>query len=275
MVKEENKKKKRKLKWQIKLILLIIFLLIYAFFIGTKGIFIKEYKVSSTKVLDDMHGFKILQFSDLHYMSSVNKRDVKKMVKKINTAKADMVIFTGDLLNKDHKFSNEEKDFLTKELSKINSEYGKYYVNGEDDFDDSSSILNIAGFTGLDLGEQIIYINSDESILLVNEKNAKKYFDTSVDNNSFNILVTHNPNNFDKVKKYNFDMVIAGHTHNGQINIPYVKNLFIDGKYDKNYQKIGNTRLYINPGIGTKKINVRLFNHPTMNLYRLNKASNK
>lgn len=274
MVKEENKKKKRKLKWQFKLILIVFFLLIYAFFIGTKGVFIKEYKVSSTKVIEDMHGFKILQFSDLHYMSSFKKSDVKKMVKKINNAKADMVIFTGDLLNKKHKFNNEEKDFLTKQLKNINAEYGKYYITGEDDFEDSSSILNMAEFTNLDEAEQIVYVNTDESILLISKKNASKYFDANNDINSFNVLVIHNPNDYDKVKKYDIDMVIAGHTHNGQINIPYVKDMFIDSKYKKNYQKIGNTRLYINPGMGTKNINIRLFNHPTMNLYRLNKASN-
>ena len=68
-------------------------------------------------------------------------------------------------------------------------------------------------------------------------------------------------------------MAIAGHTHNGQINIIKIKDLLIKGKYNKSYQKVENTKLYINPGIGTSKINARLFNHPTMYLYRLNKTS--
>ena len=68
-------------------------------------------------------------------------------------------------------------------------------------------------------------------------------------------------------------MAVAGHTHNGQINLPKIKELFISSKYKKSYQKIGNTKLYVNPGIGTSNINIRLFNHPTIFLYRLNKTS--
>ena len=44
-------------------------------------------------------------------------------------------------------------------------------------------------------------------------------------------------------------------------------------KYKKNYQKVNDIDLYINPGIGERKIKARLFNHPTLYLYRLNKAS--
>ena len=76
---EKEKKKKRKLKWQVKLLLIIIVILIYAFFLGTKGIFIKEFKVNTSKIDEKMHGLKILQFSDLHFGSSVNEEMVKKL----------------------------------------------------------------------------------------------------------------------------------------------------------------------------------------------------
>ena len=70
-------------------------------------------------------------------------------------------------------------------------------------------------------------------------------------------------------------MAIAGHTLNGEINIPKLRELFISSKYKKGYQKVGNTKLYINAGCGTKGIKVRLFNHPTLNLSRINKTSTK
>ena len=117
MEKEHNKKKK-KLKWQVKLLLTLIFIILYSFFLGTKGIFVKEYKIETQKISSDTSGLKILHFSDLHYGSSVNMKMIKSLVNKINQTKPDIVIFTGDLIDERHKITNDEKDTITKELSK-------------------------------------------------------------------------------------------------------------------------------------------------------------
>ena len=171
MEKEETKerKKKRKLKWQVKLFILIVLIVLYAFFIGTKGIFIREFKVSTSKISDEMHGLKILQISDIHYPSSVTDGMIEKIAKKANETKPDIVIFTGDLINENYKITNEEKDFLTNELKKINAELGKYYVTGEEDFDDATSILNLAGFVNLENNPQTIYLGNDKPILLIDK----------------------------------------------------------------------------------------------------------
>ncbi len=274
-VKEEKKKvkKKRKLKWQVKLLILIILVVLYSFFIGTKGIFIREFKVETDKISDAMHGFKILQISDIHYGSSVTDSMIEKLVEKANETKPDIVIFTGDLINETHKLTTEEKDFLINNLSEIEAEMGKYYVTGEEDSDEATSILNLSGFTNLENNPQIIYADNTTPILIIDKTSCEEYFDSTENTPDFKILVLHNPNDLDDVLEYNFDMAIAGHTHNGQINIIKIKDLFINSEYNKNYQIVGETELFINPGIGTSKINARLFNHPTMYLYRLNKTS--
>lgn len=273
MIKEENKKRKRKLRWQIKLIIIIALIILYAFLIGTRGIFIREYKIETNKITNDMHGIKILQFSDLHYGSQVNGKMVNELVRKINDTKPDIVIFTGDLIDERHKLTAGEKEDITNQLSKINSELGKYYVTGEEDFDEATSILNLSGFTSLDNKEQLVYSNDQVPILLIGKNSVKTYFEANNQTTIFKILVLHDPNDIDEFKDYDLNVAIAGHTHNGQINIPKIKSLLINGKYESNYQKVNNIKLFINPGIGTSKINVRLFNHPTIYLYRLNKTS--
>lgn len=274
---EENKvkKKKKHLKWYIKLLIIILLIVLYAFFIGTKGIFIKEYKIETNKVEAGFHGFKIVQFSDLHYGSSVKEDMLKQVVNKINTTKPDVVIFTGDLINKNYKLDNNETESIINKLNKINAEIGKYYVAGEEDFDTATSILNLSGFINIDEQEQLVYDNTKNPIVLLGKENSKSYFEVNEENNMFKILTLHNPNDFNNLSEYKYDMVIAGHTHNGQINIPKIKDLFITGSYDKTYQKINGTKLFINSGIGNSKINARLFNHPIINLYRINKTSTK
>ena len=81
----------------------------------------------------------------------------------------------------------------------------------------------------------------------------------------------------DKVlEKYpNTSLILSGHSINGSINIPLLKNgLLPDGakKYYKPYYKINNTDIYISNGIGVNNINFRLFNSPSFNLYRLKRS---
>lgn len=271
MEKEEIKKKK-KLKKKFKFIFFIIFLLFYSFYIGTSGLFIKEFKLDTKKIDPKMSGLKIIQFSDLHYKGSSDKK-IQNIVKKINSLNPDIVIFTGDLINEKYKLTKEKQEFLIKALSKINSQLGNYYVTGEEDKEDAKLILDSSNFINLNDSEQLIYKESNTPILLIGKDKSKAYFENNKDISYFKMLALHNPNDFDDLKSYNFDVVLAGHTHNGQINIPKIKDLLIDSKYKNNYQLIKETKMYINPGIGNSKIKMRVFNHPTIYLYRLNKTS--
>lgn len=272
MEKEETKKK-LKLKWQIKLFLIIAFFIIYIFCIGTKGIFINDFTIKSNKISNSMNGLKILHFTDLHYGSTVNEKTLKKLIKKINLTKPDIVIFTGDLIDERYEITKKEEQTLEKQLKKINASLGKYYVTGEEDKKNTETILNLSGFININETEQLIYKNDTTPILLIGEKNISNYIKSNEENNYFKLLAIHNPKNIDKYLEYNIDIIISGHTHNGQINIPKLKELFIEGNYINNYKKINNTEIFINPGIGTSKVNARLFNHPKIYLYRINKTS--
>lgn len=267
---EKEKKKKKKLKLHFKLLLIIIIIIIYSFTLGTKGIFIKEYKVETNKLSNVKESVKVLQFSDLLYGSTINKNDLNKIVNKINNTKPDVVIFTGDLIKKDYKISEEEKSYMIKTFKKINPEIGKYYVTGENDFDSANDILNMTEFINIEENMQKIFVSNNDYIYLLDKKSDISQIK---DDNKFKLLITHNPMDIKDSSIKDYDMIIAGHTLNGIINIPKIKELFINGKYTKTYQKINSTKLFINPGLGTDKVSARLFNHPTIYLYRIKKTS--
>lgn len=266
---QETKKKKRiKLRFHTKILIIILITIIYSFTLGTKGIQVKEYIIKTKKLSDSYHGLKIAHFSDLHYGSSVNKKDLNKIVTKINSQKPDIVLFTGDLIKKDYELDNNEKKYIKKELSKIKADIGCYYVTGEEDNEYTENILNLSNFINLESQEQHLYKDNTKNILLISNT-SKKYFNNEENKDDYKILVIHNPDEYDNYKKFNFDIVLSGHTHNGQINIYKLKELFINSKYKKEYQKIDNTKIFVNSGIGTKIIKARLFNKPTINLYRI------
>lgn len=169
----------------------------------------------------------------------------------------------------------DNKALFEKWLNKIDTELGKYYTTGEEDFEDTNEILGMAGFTNLNNNPQRIYDESNTPIIIMDKSVNKEYLESGEAAPYFKILAIHNPDDIDDFNDANIDMAIAGHTLNGEINIPKLRELFISSKYKKGYQKVGNTKLYINAGCGTKGIKVRLFNHPTLNLYRINKTSTK
>ena len=111
-------------------ILLIISTVLWARFISTKGLIVKEYPVYNTNITDNFDGLKIIQFSDLLYGRTVNKSDVDKLVTKINELKPDIVVFTGNLFDKDTIVSNNLKNDIEKKLSKIDAKLYKFAIYG-------------------------------------------------------------------------------------------------------------------------------------------------
>lgn len=273
-------KRHLKLKWKIIFGILIFILLLFIClrFIGTKGLIIKEYKVVNKNIDTSFYGFKIVHFSDLHYGMSVDEKVLSNLVDKINKTKPDIVIFTGDLIDKKKNYTESDTKLLTKYLSKIKSSYGNYYVNGDDDENINSfdSIMVNSNFKSLNNNYEVITSEKNKKILISGistNANIKIFNDIFKDDDySYKIIMMHYPDNYDLISKYNFDLVLSGHSHNGQVRLPYIGALVKmnnSKEYYDPYYKINDTDMYISGGIGNSKVNLRLFNTPSFNLYRL------
>lgn len=273
-------KRHLKLKWKIIFGILIFILLLFIClrFIGTKGLIIKEYKVVNKNIDTSFYGFKIVHFSDLHYGMSVDEKVLSNLVDKINKTKPDIVVFTGDLIDKKKNYTEGDTKLLTKYLSKIKSSYGNYYVNGDDDENINSfdSIMVNSNFKSLNNNYEVITSEKNKKILISGistNANIKIFNDIFKDDDySYKIIMMHYPDNYDLISKYNFDLVLSGHSHNGQVRLPYIGALVKmnnSKEYYDPYYKINDTDMYISGGIGNSKVNLRLFNTPSFNLYRL------
>lgn len=284
---EEEKQKKRKtwIKRIIKILLfLIVFLtLFYAYttYISTVKINVREYRIKNKKIPDSFNGLKIIQFSDLHYGSTMFMDNVKDIKKKINLRNPDIVVFTGDLIDKKYDLKKEEQEKLINELSSIDASLGKYAILGDEDNEKVSTILNQSNFTILRNEYDLVYKDDNNSILLMGiyskEKDIDKtysyYKEENHNSNIYSITLLHEPDTVDDIiGTYDTDLFLAGHSHNGNIRVPFVKySLFkVKGakKYDQDYYKINNSKLYITSGLGTPS-SIRLFCRPSINFYRL------
>ena len=289
--KEQNKETvKRTIKLAIKLIIIIAVaatsFFYYTTYISTIKVGVKEYRIINKKIPNSFNGLKIIQFSDLHYGSTMFNSDLKKIVKQINDRNPDLVVFTGDLISKEYKISNKEKEKLINELKSINTKLGKYAIFGDEDKEEIGTILTQADFTILKNESDFIYNKNNDSILLIGlssklskEQDIDKgyaYFKEETHNsNIYTITILHEPDQVDEIlSNYKTDLFLAGHSHNGLVKIPFTnKALFkFNGakKYDQSYYKINDSKLYISSGLGTnKKSSIRFFCRPSINFFRL------
>ena len=273
---------KKFIRFLLILFLLIALVVIYARYGGTEGLKTKEYTIETKDIATTFDGIKIVHFSDLHYL----------IVKEINLINPDIVFFTGDLIDKDFTTTDKDKDDLIEELNNIKSKYGKYAIIGNHDhvkdIDLLKDIYTNSGFILLQNSYDIIYGKDNDKLFIggvdtysYNESDIDKVMNYFTENEdiSYKIILTHEPDYTDIIlSKYKVNLVLAGHSHNGQINIPYVKKLFLpygSKKYYENYYKVNDTDLYVSSGIGESRINFRLFNKPSINFYRINKIGTK
>ena len=277
------KKKEEKRPFISKLIifLLIVFLVaIYARYEGTKGIIIREYAVTSKKIPKSFDGFKIVQFSDMELGSTFEIDMINDLVDKINSLNPTIVVFTGDIISENKNYSKSERESIVNSLANIEALIGKYAVRGDDDVTNTiyDNLIKISGFIDLSNKQEDIYYKGLTPIMLFGldsllngNQDIENTFKGDIDD-LYKILLVHEPDTFIKIKEYNIDLMLSGHSHNSEINIPYLKQLYkIDGAtsyYDSEYS-IGESKIFISSGLGTSNLKMRLFSKPSISLFKL------
>lgn len=289
IIKEENREIRKKIVISCFKIIIIIILFsitfyLYTTYISSKIIDVKEERIINEKLPTNFNGLKIIQISDIHYGSTIFIKDIKKLVELVNERTPDLVVFTGDLINKDYKLNSKEQEKLITELKKIKTTIGKYAIMGEEDSSEFNTIMNQSNFTILNNSYDLIYKDNNIPILLIGLNNSKKnedidsayeYFNQPTHNsNIYTITLLHKPDTVNEIlEKYpTTDLFLAGHSHNGQINIPYIGGLVKkegSQQYINEFYQINNSRLYISSGIGTNGNGFRLFCRPSINFFRL------
>ena len=126
-----------------------LLILLYARFIGTMGLVVKEYGINSSNLPKSFDGLKVVHISDIHYGTIVNQKRLENIVNEINKIKPDIVVFTGDLYDESINMTETLQNEVINTLNKLEVTIGKYAVSGNHDYSDTifEDLITKSGFT--------------------------------------------------------------------------------------------------------------------------------
>lgn len=226
------------------------FLLWWGVFFTRREIQVNQVTITSAKLPAAFNGYKVVQFSDAHVGTWGNDTTfISKLVDRINRLKPDMIVFTGDIVN---RRTDELQPFL-KVLSRLKAKDGVYSVLGNHDYGDYIDWKNEAdhkrnnellarwekemGWRLLN-NEREIVTKGNDSIVLIGVENwgeppfpeygrlteaypSHRDSTYNLNDSRFKILLTHNPEHWSRevLNISNIDLSLSGHTHAMQMMI--------------------------------------------------------
>lgn len=256
--------------------------MIYGMVRGAYNYTIKTIKVKIHNLHPDLKGLRIIQISDIHLGSFINTKPIEEVVKIINGMNADIIFFTGDMVNEQAK----EASAFVPILSTLRAKYGIFSILGNHDYgdyiewesqkqkvDNFKQLLSLHQMMGWDLllDEHRILKFGNATLGIV----GVQYWGKSLSFGKFGnlqkaieemphtdatILLSHDPSHWDAEvsieEKYRFiDLTLSGHTHGFQMGIEvpgWIKwspSKLIYPHWAGLYSS-GNQHLYVNRGLG-------------------------
>lgn len=273
------------------IVFLVTILLSIFFTYQNNAVSITEYNYVNEKIPKGFDGYKIMQVSDLH-----NKDYYGRLSKKIEKVSPDIIIITGDLIDR----RNTRIDIAIEFIKEIVDIAPIYYVSGNHEqlsgnYDELKKELEKANVQIID--NSYIELNKDlDKIGLmgiadpaINQSEGEYLFESSSEyvknsitdlykniDTDFNILLSHRPEQFSIYKEMNVDLVFSGHAHGGQIRLPLIGGIVAPNQglfpeYTEGVYKEGPTSMVVSRGLGNSIFPFRVFNRPELVMVTLEK----
>ncbi len=265
---------------------------VYGLFYGRLNLETTHQRIVLPRLPKSFDGFRIVQLSDIHINAFMSAEEIRRYVAIANQAKADLVVLTGDYLTWESAMEGK----VVQALSGLKAPFGVFGClgNHENLTETQDSITRLFAAAGIHIlrqahmpirmgGEAFNLIGVDFQSLFGGRFDPlwppSAYLqgvEPLVMPDTANVLLSHNPNTFDRAAELGIDLTLAGHTHGGQVTLdfihrglspshlitPYVRGLF---------QK-SDAQLYVNRGIGILGVPARFGARPEITVLELTRT---
>ncbi len=256
----------------------------YGTFIERSAFQVSEIDLPVPGLHPDLAGLRVAQISDLHVSQYLSIRECARVIDMTNELRPQLTLMTGDLISE----AGDPLDDVLRQLSRLRAEAGvlgclgnhEMYAECEEytaregrrlgvDFLRKEArqlrwgkgVLNIAGVDFQRFAKRDGYLDGTSHLIVPGASN---------------ILLSHNPDVFPTAVRTGFDAVISGHTHGGQVTVEIVSKTLNFARfftpYVRGMYRLDGRTCYVNNGIGTIGMPVRLGAPPEITLMRLRRA---
>jgi uncharacterized protein len=254
---------------------------------------IRETVYHKKDIPNELNNFRIVFISDIHADRYTDRNRILKFVRDVNSQNPDLVLIGGDFISSGPEYI----DTAAKYLGRIKSKYGIYSCVGDHDNwayrnDNERSIREITEA----LSRQNIFVYDNKKITLIvdtaqigitlvtetypkriSQNDLDSLIDHIASNNNINIMLVHQPRQLviNAAVKKNYDLILAGHTHGGQVTFlfPFI-NLsptLIETSRMKGDFYFGKTMMVVTPGLGMSIAPVRYNSTPEVTVIDIKK----
>ncbi len=256
----------------------------YGFFVEPGWIRIETVRLKLKRLTAAFSGFRIVQISDIHIGGWMNAERLQEVVDLVRTEKPNVVLITGDFLL--GRGFGEDSEPLVQDLINVLSPLANsiptFAVLGNHDYwTDAKAIramLKACNITDLTNTVSTVTLNGEYLHLC----GVDDVWEGVVDLQSVldrlpadgaAILLAHEPDFADEsAATERFDLQISGHSHGGQVVIPFVGPPvlpYLGQKYPSGLYQVGGMFQYTNRGVGTGRVPIRLFCPPEITIFHL------
>jgi uncharacterized protein len=223
-------------------------------------------KVKTISVSDNPT-HRVVQITDIHHKGDCPY--LEHVVNTVNSFAPDAVCFTGDLIEKAH-YLPEVLAFMRNIKSPIYGVPGNHDYWSKCDFEPIRKCFAESGGAWL-MDQQVRSHDHKLAFTGATCLNwAKKVH--SPHRGAKNIMLMHYPLFVEKLPPHKFDLILAGHSHGGQVRIPFVGPLMVPywvGRYDMGMYQTDAGPLYVNPGIGYIGTSIRFNCRPEITVFEV------
>ena len=225
-------------------------------------------------------GLRVVQISDIHHGLFLPKEELIEAVQQTNRLRADIVVLTGDFVT----YSRANIEPAAEILSRLRARYGVLAVLGNHDFRVGADAVTTAlrrrrievlrnQHIKVQFGGASLYVAGvDDYGYGADVRRAVR----GIPRDAATILLAHNPRIISLASRHGVSLVLSGHTHGGQVNLPFFSGAWLhDGpssEYVSGLYSASGSPLYVNRGIGTQRVPIRIGARPEITVFTFHGA---
>ena len=265
---------------------------------------ITQHEISIANLPLAFEGFSVVQLTDLHHSSVVTLAYLQACFRQVVDLQPDLVVMTGDYITYQDKYAHPVAQAIGETI--VEAGIPTYAVLGNHDHwnsdwnDDWNNDADTNGFPlrnrwkgdGLEVINALtaegikVLMNESASLqrgsdrlwlvgcddLLAGDFDLERALGALPSTDEPRFLLMHNPQPIESIAHHEFDLVLSGHTHGGQISLPFVPPK-VGNKYLAGLFYVGASRLYVCRGLGVTGVPIRFMTTPEIACFRLVRAS--